>query len=103
MTEMLSYRGAPDAQGLPSPGANPRGTGQNLCATVLVHPGVDADAAILRRGDRVILFQHEDDFAVEAVVDFRFVDELKRESWIATPDWSTKRNSQPSCRDSAAE
>ncbi len=69
----------------------------------LVHAGVDADAAILRRGDRVILFQDEDDFEVEAVVDFRFVNELKRESWIATPDWSTKRNLQPLRRDSAAE
>jgi hypothetical protein len=69
----------------------------------LVHEGVDADSAILKRGDRVILFHDEDDFEVEAVVDFRFVDELKRENWIATPDWSTKRHLQPLRRHSAAE
>jgi hypothetical protein len=69
----------------------------------LIHEGVDADSAILKKGDRVILFQDEDDFEVEALIDFRFVNELGRESWIATPDWSTKRNLQPLRRDAAAE
>lgn len=58
---------------------------------ILVYQGIPADESILEVGDTIILFQDEDDFEVEAVVDFRFVSELGRESWVATPDWSTKR------------
>jgi hypothetical protein len=41
-------------------------------------------------GDRVILDPGED-FEVIATLEFRYIDELKRESWLALPDWSTKR------------
>ena len=69
----------------------------------LVHAGRDAESALLKKGDRVVLYQDEDDFEVEAIVDFQFVNELKRESWVATSDWSTKRTLHPLRRDSAAE
>ncbi len=49
------------------------------------------DENMLNPGQRVILFQDEDDFEVEATVRFEFVYELGRESWVATPDWPTKR------------
>jgi hypothetical protein len=69
----------------------------------LVHESLGAGSATLKKGDRVILFQDEDDFEVEALIDFRYVGELKRKSWIAIPDWSTKKSLQPLRRDSAAE
>jgi len=69
----------------------------------LVRSGRDIDAALLRKGDRVVLFQDEDDFEVEALVDFRYVGELQREAWIAIPDWRTKRSVQPLPHDNAAE
>ena len=38
------------------------------------------------KGMQVCLYQHEDDFDVIATLDFRYVDLLKREDWIAVPD-----------------
>lgn len=43
----------------------------------------------LKKGDRVILFQDEDDFEVTATLDVQYVDALRRETWVAVPDWST--------------
>lgn len=43
----------------------------------------------LNVGDKVILYQDEDDFEVVATLDFRFDRYLGREAWPATPDWST--------------
>jgi len=43
----------------------------------------------LNVGDRVQLFQDENDFEVTAVLDYRYVDALKRKAWVAIPDWST--------------
>jgi hypothetical protein len=43
----------------------------------------------LNVGDTVQLFQDENDFEVTAVLDYRYVDILKREAWVAIPDWST--------------
>ena len=43
----------------------------------------------LKTGDTIILYQDEDDFEVEAMIDFRFVPILSREAWVAVPDWST--------------
>jgi hypothetical protein len=40
-------------------------------------------------GDKVQLFQDENDFEVTAVLDYRYVDVLKRKTWVAVPDWST--------------
>jgi hypothetical protein len=69
----------------------------------LVHNGRDADGSMLRKGDRVILFQDEDDFEVEALIDFRFVGELQREAWVAIPAWHTKKSVQTRPHDHAAE
>jgi hypothetical protein len=43
----------------------------------------------LRKGDKMLLYQDEDDFNVTATIDFRYVDALGRETWVAAPDWST--------------
>ena len=43
----------------------------------------------IKRGDKVTLYQDEDDFEVVATLDFRYVDVLARETWVAVPDWST--------------
>lgn len=43
----------------------------------------------LSKGDKVILYQDEDDFEVIATLDFRYVDVLSGEAWVAVPDWST--------------
>lgn len=44
---------------------------------------------VLSKGDKITLYQDNDDFEVVAALDFRFVDALKQEAWIATPGWST--------------
>ena len=43
----------------------------------------------LSKGDKIILYQDEDDFEVIATLDFRYVDALQQEAWVAVPDWST--------------
>ena len=43
----------------------------------------------IARGDTVILDAHED-FQVIGTLDFRYVEYLGREAWVAYPDWSTK-------------
>jgi hypothetical protein len=43
----------------------------------------------LNKGDKIVLYQDEDDFEVTATLDFRYVDILKREAWVAIPDWGT--------------
>jgi hypothetical protein len=48
-----------------------------------------AAALRLSKGDKVILDAHED-FIVIGTLDFRYVDYLKREVWVAFPDWSTR-------------
>ena len=40
-------------------------------------------------GDHVLLYQDHDDFEVEAALQYKFVDALGREAWIAYPDWDT--------------
>jgi hypothetical protein len=45
----------------------------------------------IKVGDQVILDTHED-FELMGTLDFRFVDSLRREAWIAHPDWSTRRD-----------
>jgi hypothetical protein len=68
----------------------------------LVHAGRDAGSALLKKGDRVVLYQDEDGFEVEAIIDFQSINEPERESWIATPDWSTKRTLHRLHKNSAA-
>jgi len=40
-------------------------------------------------GDRVVLDAHED-FEVTGTLDFKFVQALGKETWVAHPDWSTR-------------
>jgi hypothetical protein len=40
-------------------------------------------------GDKVLLDAHED-FELTGTLDFKFVDALGREAWVAYPDWSTR-------------
>lgn len=60
---------------------------------ILQHEGTDIEAKApglgLSPGDRVLLYQDEDDFEVTATLDRKFVDLIGREAWVAFPDWST--------------
>ncbi|CAL80259.1 hypothetical protein BRADO6655 [Bradyrhizobium sp. ORS 278] len=47
------------------------------------------DALQLRKGDRIILFHDDGDFEVIAMLDYRFVEVLGRDEWVAIPDWDT--------------
>lgn len=62
---------------------------------ILQHEGADladqVDELGLAAGDRVLLFQDPDDFEVEAVLDFKFVDIIGRKAWVATPNWVTMK------------
>ena len=57
----------------------------------LVHEGADIQEHLLQAGQRVILYQDKDDFEVEATIAFRFVSELNKPAWVATPDWATMK------------
>jgi hypothetical protein len=52
--------------------------------------GLQMESLGLSKGDKVILIQDEDNFEVTAALDFRYVEFLGRETWVALPDWSTK-------------
>ena len=45
----------------------------------------------IRVGDKVILDAHED-FELIGTLDFKFVEILGRETWVAHPDWSTRKD-----------
>ena len=66
---------------------------------ILQHGGADLDEEAaklgLAAGDRVLLYQDPDDFEVEAILDLRFVDEIRRRTWVAFPDWGTMRRLAP--------
>jgi hypothetical protein len=47
------------------------------------------DKLNLKGGDKIILYQDDDDFEVIATLDFRWVDVLGRDTWVAVPDWDT--------------
>lgn len=47
------------------------------------------DELKLGRGDRIILFQDDDDFEVAATLDVRYGEVLGRDAWVAIPDWET--------------
>ncbi len=67
-------------------------TSDDVCWN-LKYEGTDLGGKIgelkLNVGDEVLLFQDENDFEVTAVLDYRYVDILKRTVWVAIPDWST--------------
>ncbi len=60
---------------------------------ILQHEGTDIEAKVpelgLSIGDSILLYQDEDDFEVIATLDFKFVDVIGREAWVAFPDWNT--------------
>ena len=66
-------------------------TANELC-WILVYRNADLGNQIdelgLVRGDKILLFQ-DDDFQVEAALDFLYVDMQAREMWVAIPDCST--------------
>ena len=43
----------------------------------------------LSNGDHVLLYQDDDNFKVEATLDYGFLDVIGRDGWVAYPDWST--------------
>jgi hypothetical protein len=49
----------------------------------------DADELHLSKGDKVLLDAHEG-FEVLGTLDYKFVQVLGRETWVAYPDWSTR-------------
>lgn len=40
-------------------------------------------------GDKVILYQDDDDFEVLGTLNFKYIALALRECWVAVPDWST--------------
>lgn len=50
-----------------------------------------ADELGIKIGDEVILDAHED-FEIAGTLDFRFVNLLNRKSWVANPNWSTRKD-----------
>jgi hypothetical protein len=63
------------------------------CVWILRHDDVDLDKQAndlkLSKGDKVILDAHED-FEVIGRLDYKYVEILGRETWVAFPDWSTR-------------
>ena len=47
----------------------------------------------IKVGDKVVLDAYED-FELIGILDFRFVDILGKEAWVAHPDWSTRKDKQ---------
>lgn len=60
---------------------------------ILQHGGTDIAAKVpelgLSIGDSILLYQDEDDFEVVAILDFKFVDVIGRQTWVAYPNWTT--------------
>jgi hypothetical protein len=60
---------------------------------ILQHEGADLATKVaalgVSCGDRVLLYQDEDDFEVEATLEFRFVDAVGEKKWLAFPHWDT--------------
>ena len=55
-----------------------------------------APESFFRTGLRVILFQDEDDFEVEGIIERDTVDDGGYQGWYAIIDWSTRRDLKPS-------
>jgi len=67
-------------------------TNDDICWN-LVYQGAALEHQIaklgLQKGDRIVLYQDEDDFDVIGTLDVQYVEVLGRETWVALPDWST--------------
>jgi hypothetical protein len=63
---------------------------------IMLHEGMHLDQAAerlqLKAGNRVLLYQDDDDFEVEAILDYRYVPYLLGDAWLAIPDWTTMRD-----------
>ena len=66
-------------------------TDDDVC-WLLRYQDAPVQGGLFCKGDRVVLFQDGDEFEVEATVDFRFVQLLGRDCWVAIPDWSTLKH-----------
>jgi hypothetical protein len=67
-------------------------TPDGLCWLLLYNDedlGSQVEKLGLGKQSKVVLYQDEDDFEVMVTLDFQYNDFLKREAWIATPDWAT--------------
>ena len=67
-------------------------TQDGICWNLKYHEAdleTQADELHLETGDKVTLYQDEDDFEVTATLDFRWIDILGRDAWVAIPDWAT--------------
>lgn len=54
------------------------------------------DSLGLKPDDIILLYQDDDDFFVEGQLDYKFVEVLQHDAWVAIPDWSTiNRRAQP--------
>lgn len=60
---------------------------------ILLYEGTDLAIKVahlgLSIGDKIRLYQDEDDFEVVATLDFRFVENIGLSTWVAYPDWTT--------------
>ncbi len=60
---------------------------------ILTYAGENLDEQVkklqLAKGDRILLYQDENDFEVIATLDFKYISLLLREAWVAAPDWTT--------------
>lgn len=48
------------------------------------------NSTIFGKGDKVILDAYEE-FELIGTLDYKYVENLKRDAWVACPDWSTQR------------
>lgn len=62
---------------------------------VLVINGDDVENQVqtlgIKVGDKVILDAYQD-FEIQGTLDFKYVDMLERQAWVAYPDWSTQKD-----------
>ena len=68
---------------------------------ILKHDGNDlenvAEKLGVARGDEVILDAH-DGFELSGILEFRYVVNLDRQTWVALPDWATRTEKKPEAR-----
>jgi hypothetical protein len=62
---------------------------------ILRHEGTDIENFVssfnLSKGDRVVLDAYED-FEVIGTLNFKFVELLGKQAWVAYPDWATRKD-----------
>ena len=67
-------------------------TPDDVCR-ILIYEEVELEKQLgnlhLSVGDKVTLYQDEDDFDVVATLDYRYIEVLAREALVAVPNWIT--------------